>query len=303
MRSMARLALNVVVVFLLAGCGASFGGAEPRVALDNKTSGGRDLLYATESHNVFIYTYPEGKKVNHIRRSAGMIPKGECADSNGNVYVIFFFILTSGNTTVYEYAHGGTKRIGSLGDTGQGQYDSSCSVDPVSGDVALTGAHAYVIIFGIGRKSGTIYHLPAGFFPWACTYDDHGNLFVNGSQTRKSEEHVSLVELPKGSSTFVHIGLPRRSITTLGWLQWDGKYLAFGNFKKRIYRLAISGTKARVAETVDLGHASRVFSFWIQGKTIVGGGYVWNYPAGGKPIVTIGAGASGGVAVSVPPKR
>ncbi len=304
MRSTARLALNVVAVFLFAGCGASFGGAQPRVAPDNETSGGQDLLYATESHNVFIYTYPDGKKVKHIRRRPGVIPEADCTDSNGNVYVLFDFILTSGNTWIDEYAHGGTKSIRNLFD--YGDYNTSCSADPVSGDLAVTGAHTDVKIWKRGSNSGTSYQLPAGFFPYACTYDDHGNLFVDGSKARKSERHVSLVELPKGSSTFVRIGLPRTRITTLGWLQWDGQYLAFGNSGNnayRVYRLAVSGMKARVAETVHLDAAARARLFWIQGKTIVGGGYVWNYPAGGKPIVTIGAGASGGVAVSVPPRR
>jgi hypothetical protein len=314
MRSLARLTISVVAGFAFAGCGAhgalsalpgdaAFGGAERRAALDNRTGGGQELLYATDAHNVLVYSYPNGKKVNHVRRRPGVLPDADCADGNGNVYVLFDFILTSGNTWIDEYAHGGTKSIRSLFD--YGDPNTSCSADPVSGDLAVTGAHTYVKIWKRGSNSGTVYQLPAGFFPYACAYDNHGNLFVDGSQTRKSEDHVSLVELPKRSGTFVRIGLPRTRIATLGWLQWDGKYLAFGNSGKkayRVYRLAVSGMKARVAQTVHLDAAARVPSFWIQGKTIVGGGYVWNYPAGGKPIVTIGAGASGGVAVSVPPR-
>jgi hypothetical protein len=42
---------------------------------------------------------------------------------------------------------------------------------------------------------------------------------------------------------------------------------------------------------------------WIRGKTMVGGGYIWDYPAGGKPIGSYPAGDSYGVAVSVPPPR
>jgi hypothetical protein len=69
----------------------------------------------------------------------------------------------------------------------------------------------------------------------------------------------------------------------------------------RIYRLAVSGTTAQVAGTVDLDEVSRVSSIWIQGNTIVGGGHIWDYPAGGKPIGSIAAGDSAGVAVSIPP--
>ena len=314
MKRLARLALTVAVVFLLAGCGvhgassalprsALFGGVESHVPPDNENAAGRDLLYAAGDHRVNIYTYPQGKKVNHIHRRHGITPEAECADRNGNVYVVAYFFLTSGNTFIDEYAHGGTKPIRGLFDYGFGVPDTSCSVDPVSGDLAVTGANAYVKIWQPGSSSGEIQRVPTGTRPSGCAYDDRGNLFVVVFKRPRYRFIWSLLKLPKGSSTFVHISLPRTHIRTGGSLQWDGKYLAYGNFRNKIFRLAIDGTKARVAQTVRLDEAVHVPSFWIQGKTIVGGGYVWNYPAGGKPIETIGTGPSSGVAVSVPPSR
>lgn len=70
-----------------------------------------------------------------------------------------------------------------------------------------------------------------------------------------------------------------------------------------IYQLAISGTKARIAGTVQLGGSSGIFFIWIQGKTIVGGLQnqvdIWNYPAGGQPIRVINHIGKGGNAVAV----
>jgi hypothetical protein len=304
-----------VIGFALAGCGvhgassalpgnASFGRAEPRAALDSKTIGGQDLLYAVEDERkVLIFSYPQMKRLKQIRRSPGYHQVAECADENGNVYIITDFILTSGNEFIDEYAHGGTKPIRSFFD--YGLDDTGCAVDRATGNLAVTGG--YVEIWSPSESHGQAQRLkiPAGFGGFACTYDYRGNLFVIGTQVRNSRRHMSLVEFPRGSGTYVRIALPRTHVMLrgTGTIRWDGKYLALGRFKDKIYRLAVSGNKARVAETIRLGKATRVISFWIQGKTIVGGGYIWNYPAGGKPIVTIGAAAMGAVAVSVPPRH
>ena len=311
MRTVARFALSIGAAALITGCGvrgasnalpesSAFTEGKPGETLRDATPG-KDLLYVTKGHSVFIYSYPQGKQVKKIYGYYGEVSAGECADSSGNVYVVDDSFVTSGNTFIYEYAHGGTKPIRTLVDLLI--IDQTCSVDPRSGDLAATGGGT-VTIWPPGTKHRKRLHTPTDFDNYACSYDDRGNLFVNGDQVRNPLD-FRLVELRKGSRTFVDIALPPMRTTNAGpgGIRWDGQYLAFGNRVNKIYRLAISGTKARVAGTVDLKDASRVSSIWIQGTTVVGGGYIWKYPAGGKPIATIKAGDSAGVAVSVPPTR
>jgi hypothetical protein len=310
MKSLARLALTVVVVLLFAGCGArgvssalpggsSFSGAEAGATRQHEASSGQDLVYVTKGHSVRIYSYPQAKREKEIRGYYGETFEGECADSSGNVYVLDNSLVTSGNTFIYEYAHGGTTPIRTLFD--HLIFDQSCSVDPASGYLAVTGGGA-VTIWHSSKNHRKRLDLPRYFEEYACSYDERGDLFVNGDNPGNPRDFL-LVELPKGSHTFVDIALPPMRTTNLGpgGIRWDGKYLAFGNRVNRIYRLAVSGTTAQVAGTVDLDEVSRVSSIWIQGNTIVGGGHIWDYPAGGKPIGSIAAGDSAGVAVSIPP--
>lgn len=149
MKSLARLALTVVAVLLFAGCGArgvssalpggsSFSGAEAGATRQHEASSGPDLLYVTRGHSVRIYSYPQGKREKEIRGYYGETFEGECADSSGNVYVLDNSLVTSGNTFIYEYAHGGTTPIRTLFD--HLIFDQACSVDPASGYLAVTGA-------------------------------------------------------------------------------------------------------------------------------------------------------------------
>lgn len=116
------------------------------------------------------------------------------------------------------------------------------------------------------------------------------------------------MELPKGGRAFVNIKLPALNGLTDadGAIRWDGKYLAFTNAGHTIYRLVISGGKARIAGRVEVSNVKNTDNIWIQNNTIVGstdvdGVLIWNYPAGGKPIRIIPRGGSrSGVAVSIP---
>jgi hypothetical protein len=308
--------LTAIVALLLAGCGThGVSSALPGSASLNQPNAGvrqreanseNDLLYVTDDQDsnhpkVLIYSYPHGKLEKEIRGYYGENFNGECADGRGNVYVIRASYVTSGNTFIDKYAHGGTTPIRRLFD--HLNFDRTCAVDPTSGDLAVTGSDGVKVWYPHAHHGKHRRGLPLYFSNYACSYDDRGNLFVNGSKAGKPQL-FRLVELPKGSRTFVNITLPRMQTTKLGpgGIRWDGQYLAFSNRANEIYRLTVSGTKARLAGTVDLKQASQVSSIWIHGKTIVGGGYIWDYPAGGTPIGTIAAGDSAGVAVSVPPR-
>jgi hypothetical protein len=85
-----------------------------------------------------------------------------------------------------------------------------------------------------------------------------------------------------------------------GTLQWDGHYItleALGGKKPKIYRLAVDGSKTRIAGTVRLSMKGQFWDYLptaIQGAVVVAaiGSAIsgrpdevafWTYPKGGKP--------------------
>jgi hypothetical protein len=151
------------------------------------------------------------------------------------------------------------------------------------------------VIYPNAHGSGKVYTDPRFFYYFSCSYDTSGDLFVDG-QTDRFKPVIA--ELPKGARTFTNIQLPRqiRSITLLGAIQWDGRYLAVADIDRSIlYRLQISGSSASVAGSVALIGGKMIYQFYIQGTRLVGPNSVgntikfWKYPAGGHAVKTINA--------------
>ncbi len=159
-------------------------------------------------------------------------------------------------------------------------------------------------IFKNASGSPIFYQL-GGFYNWiSCAYDPSGNLFA-----ASFGQYKTLAELPHGGSALTTIALKSR-IHPASSMQWDGTYLAIrsvdyrrGGSPTQIYRVEVSGSKAKVKSTVDL--ADRIgregaFSgqYFVFGNTIVGPDRYrgtsrgpraysldfWRYPAGGRPI-------------------
>src|SRR5579863_4848905 len=177
----------LAVPVLLAACGGSSaqsGAVPPNPRQPTALSGTRlapgassgDLLYVSDvsSGRVYVLSYPAGQLVTTL---LGVhFPFGLCVDRSGNVYV-----ADQGGRQVLEYAHGGTEPIGSWEDT---QYPDSCSVDPVTGNLAVANESGNVSVYPRGKKQPTIYTTP--FVPWFAAYDDAGNLFASGSGAKIS---------------------------------------------------------------------------------------------------------------------
>lgn len=110
--------------FVLAGCGGSQApigapGAVPQsAALHSRSAQGedrsgswmapdaasQDLLYVTDLQEVRVFSYPRGRYEGTLVPFEEAI--GTCVDQNGNVY-----IADIGYNRLFEYAHGGTKRL------------------------------------------------------------------------------------------------------------------------------------------------------------------------------------------------
>lgn len=274
--------------FGLAPSGRSAQGDATRGAADSAT----DLLYVSDTitSDVYVFSYPQGKLVQTL---TGLVdPAGECVDKSGDV-----FVTNTGASNVLEYAHGGSSPIATLKDPGF--FPVGCSVDPTTGNLAVTNFSSSsstlgdVVIYkrAKGRPTGH-YSDPNVAEVSLCGYDDAGNLFVDGSGP--SSGAFGFAELPSGGKKLKDITLDQ-PITLGGGVQWDGKYVTVGDQSNdTIYQFTISGSSGTKAGFTRLRGATQIFQFWIDGSKVVGadayGGDVgrWKYPAGGRPVKTIG---------------
>ena len=294
------LSSGVVTVFL-AGCGGiQTVGAVPQnvmttsvttpVGVRQPSGSYGDLLYVTTPTTTVLVSYPQGQVIGTISGVSGL--GGVCSDPNtGNVFA-------PQGATVLEYAHGGTTPIATL--NGPAGYTDlqGCSVDPNTGNLAMSSyfgpkGHSGLIIFPGGQGQPTVYTDKILHLFGYTAYDNAGNLFVTAF-TNKGNYRIG--ELPAGQSKLVHIRVSPRS-AEVGKIEWDGEYLAGNSTNERgqdstIYRLRINGTKATVAGTVHLTSAGQS-GFWIyDGLLFEAYGKVlhkknmaiaaWSYPQGGK---------------------
>lgn len=249
---------------------------------------GRDLLYVVSNAGVNVYTYPKDKLLGSLGSSGNFV----CTNHAGDL-----FLTTGAGQTIIEYAHGSVIPKVTLSDP---YYAGACSVDPVTGSLAVTASIGLVVIFPHNKRNGwrfaqiyTISNASASF----PAYDPNGNLFVDGDSSGSG--HFVLEELPKGGDAFASISL-NQHITGAGGIQWDGNYLAIasGDAQSRrpvvIYRFAISGSSGTLIGSTRLSHSYGGAQYLIQGARVLGqyvnpyynGVAIWRYPHGGTPIRT-----------------
>ncbi|HEY1654773.1 MAG TPA: hypothetical protein VGF86_06655 [Candidatus Tumulicola sp.] len=283
----------------------------------------KDLLYISnyDKNSVAVYSYPQDKLVGTL--SGLDQPDGVCADKKGDVWIVNNDAYVYDN--VVEYKHGGTAPIARLAD--HDQFAVSCSVDPTTGNLAVTNLIAYgggegtLALYRHATGGATLYSVPKMQGVYFCGYDDKGNLFVDG---RDKNFQFQFDELPKGKKTFEHIQLKVQVIFP-GDVVWDGKYVAVGDQEYEIvgspaeYDSAIfrtTGAGGKTVGTTVLGDSNDVAGFTIDGKTVIAADLspysypepnnvpFYNYPAGGRPtkILSKGVDQPHGVALSVGPK-
>ncbi len=246
----------------------------------------QDLLYVSNTlfNEVWVFSYPGGHRVGNLTGFA--LPAGICVDQRtGDIFVSDLLA-----NRIQAYEHGGTSPIRTLPDSKNPQ---GCSVDPSTGNLAVADytsqAPGKVAIFPKATTGPMRYADPNFTSFSSCGYDGAGNLFADGLNGSQS----GLAELPKGSEKFKDITLDK-AIDGIGDIRWDGKYLAVmadsGNW---IYRLAISGSHAKIVGRTSIETARRDDDFWIEANRVVVIHHpphskyptmgFWHYPAGGQP--------------------
>jgi len=300
-----------VAVAMLAGCGGSqppIGAqrAVPQIpAIANHAERGgpwmlrgatsQYLLYVTNYSTVWVYTYPQLK---HVMTLKGFYSaSAECTDAAGNVYV-----TNEKPVAIYEYQHGGTKRIKTFR-LKRGGADG-CAIDPTSGDLAVSGNGSTVTIFEPGGSKQHTINDPAMFYNIYCTYDTNGDLFVDGLANATGK--TRLAELRQGTKSFVAISSDTALALTDN-IQWDGTYLTalyyihghHKQYKPFIAQLSVKQSKATkvAAHSLD-APAYRILQYYISGGTLfVPNWYyeqgkeltnvlVYKYPSGGAPTTS-----------------
>jgi hypothetical protein len=316
---------SCVAAAMLAGCGGSqppigAPGAMPqsRTVATRAQHGGswmlpeaksEDLLYVSSHSWVSVYTYPQGRLVGKL--GGYDLASGQCVDSASNVYITDY-----ATNHIYEYRHGGSKRIHTRTMPGA----NSCSIDPTTGNLAVSSlGDTGVWIF---KRNGARlkYKSPKFYSFYDCGYDPKGNLFVDG-MTRPGTGNFIFAELHVGDSKLKIIKL-NQYIGWPGGIQWDGKHIAVGDqAAPAIYQFSVKGREGSKVGTTPMGsNASDTLQFWIQGQTVITstvcspnkcgstGLYAavmfFNYPNGGnarKFIVKGLLGEPGGDSVSLAP--
>jgi len=329
-RSSQILALCLVALF--AGCGGNSSQSLPAPTAAQQLGAqspmsvaaqSRDLLYVSydnpwsNAFHVLVYSYPGEKQLQDLQTAE--TPAGMCADAAGNVWITY----SPPTPQLVEYAHGASTPTVTL--NFPGQHPNGCSIDPNSGNMAVTNLFGpnsvagSVEIYQNAQGTPTDYAIPTMYIVDKCSYDNAGNLFVDG-QTYQGI--FQFAELPKGAKKFKPITLSQ-TINYPGGVRWDGKFVAVGEqgdypyiqTQPAIYRFAIKGNKGRKVGTTAFIAATREFDFWIQsGKVILpdpqdeapggnGAVLVYNYPAGGELTSQISGNIPYGVVVSVAPAR
>ena len=298
---------------MLAAC-SGIGGSPPapvgaalRPAWSAPDANRATLLYVSDANNgtVSVFSYPQGDLVGTL--TGFEEPYGLCSDKAGNVWIV-----DDETSTITEYAHGGTSPKATLGDSGE--YPAGCSVDPTTGNLAVTNYETV----NRGQGSVSIYHRAKGTPTqyvdasisrgWFCSYDDKGDLFFDGDANGSSG--FQLAELPHGGVTFTNIGIDQ-TITVPGGVQWDGKYVAIsdanGPGAGSIYQFSISGSTGTEVSATTLAGSQNIHQFWIDparrrviapSASLGTVGY-WKFPAGGNATKTLnGLDIPEGVAIS-----
>lgn len=296
-----RNALAIAAAAAIAGCAAAGtlapSAGNPQYARPGSSAKAQSLLYVSSvlTDEVYVYSFTTQQLVQTLQGFKN--PYGLCADTKGDVWVV-----DDGAQQIVEFAHGATSAKATLQDPGE--YPEGCAVDPVTGNLAVTNFYAAsgngsVAIYAHATGTPEIYSDATIVEYRFCSYDAHGNLFVDGANSASA---FAFAELPKGSTSFKDITLGH-SVEWPGGVQAAGKHVVIGDTDAGAIYL-VKGPSGNVKRTVQLGNSNYVNEFWIAGHTVVAanqdGGNVtyYSYPAGGTPTATIDVQEPFGVTVS-----
>jgi hypothetical protein len=269
------------------------------------------LLYVSNAgaNAVTVYDFSTRKMVGML---TGIYqPYGLCSDSSGNVWVVGW-----GKNQLIEYAHGSIKPLRALHVSGWDISLIACSVDPTTGNLAVTNYgpknwyHGNVLVFPNGGGKPKSYDVAGLWFYYGCSYDYKGNLWIDGWNAYLNYS-VALGLLPKGSNTLKAISVnPAMAPPTIGGIQSVGGYLVIGDWDW-VVEVEVKGSFGNVVgytpltthfplglfEITKLGGKERIIAPDYAGHP--NAVQYWAFPAGGNPTHTITQGLKGTFGVTI----
>jgi hypothetical protein len=311
-------------VALLAGCG----GSQPPVAapgammrsysIARRSDRGKswmapdakaikELLYISDgaTDDVFVYDYKTRALVGKL--TGFDQPSSQCVDAKGDVWV-----LSYGNSSITEYAHGGTQLLRTL--RIGGEWPTGCSIDPTTGDLAAAALSGTLDIWRDAKGTPVEFQEPQRCKSlWGPGYDSKGNLYVEASTNGKMVVCELAAVRASGSSL---VTVPFNQTIAYGAdVMWDGRYITFAD------QLGGSTTAVYQAEPTASGSLNLVGTTYLndecggpgleqpfvvgdrntpvnerQGKVVIGPNLTchgrfdfWSYPRGGEPASTLNA--------------
>jgi hypothetical protein len=235
------------------------------------------------TNSIDVYSYPSFTPFEQLPTAGSL----GCADPAGNVWFI------ESNSTLVEYAHGGTTPIATLQDPGN--YATSCAVSSSSDTLAV--ANIFTTQDGPGNialyahEKGKPRIIQAAQHTYFLTYDDRDNLFGDGES---SSYQFELFELAKGATMIEPLTVGGATIQFPGSVQYAGSTLNVVDQEAAAnYELRVKGDAATVVGTTPLSDSSDPVQCAIYGKRITcadaGNAQLamYKYPAGGQPIKTV----------------
>jgi hypothetical protein len=296
--SVALLTAGCGVVALLTGCvGTLHSETVPNTTQQAPRTGAKArpaLLYVSDDgkERVLVYSYPSLKRFGTL--SGVGSPTGLCVDQKtGAVWVT----ETGSTSQIIEFAHGGTKPIRTFQDSG-GETVEGCAVSPTSDELAVSNATfggddpGDLIVYNLRTGKSKTYQDKKMFFFGFVGYDSSGDLFLDGTPLSYNST-FRLDELPSGGNKLINIRWHGPTIEQPGNIQYDGTNLTVGDVNKALVYQTAGG---KVFGTTALTGACYAYQYFIDGDKVIapsncdkpGTISVYNYPAGGVPIKTIG---------------
>jgi hypothetical protein len=212
-----------------------------------------------------------------------------CVDAGNNVY-----ITNHEGFSVFKYAAGASQPSATylLGQ----QLPVGCSVDPTTGDLAVSSSiaskrqYGAVTICTSPTHCRNAQHPGSLANPGLISYTNSGDLYVNGFTALD----FGMAYLAKGSSTWQQVNYSGYKGAP-GGVQWDGSHLVMSfqtEYPSLLHLCSVTGANVDCSgQQVELLGVQQIEQFFVlpNKKTVVAADVyndkvdAWEYPAGGQP--------------------
>jgi hypothetical protein len=287
-------------------------------------------LYVSDliSNEVDVYKYKAGTVGAEVALLFGFNgPDGICVGRSKipgpTMGKNLVWIVNNGGSQIfgYQYGQNSPTYIVNVFDPDPGYIPVGCSVDPKTGDLAVTdvtstvGGLGNVAVFTPSEQAvsngppSRSFTAPNIYNYYRLGYDNRGNLWVDGLDSTQTT--FEFAKCPPGCAEAKPATL-NQPITFPGQVQWDNEHewLEVNNVSNGIapsvgYEFTMRGTKGTLAHTTPLKGSGDVGETWQDlknGKLIAADDghseiLIYNYPAGGEPLQHLGVASALGVAL------